>query len=219
MPTDGMQPLRVLADDGGGGLPFVVPTGLIVAGAVTVLILLAVLALIGWRIWRRARRSGLVERGMLQFRAAALTAGPQREIAELRLRLRTDLDQTRRVLAAVTADSANPQILTGLLPGLQQTANSLDAHLHLMEREPDRNYLAATLSTLRDRTETVRRDALALRQTALSLQSDTDELHRDLTEQDLRDRIIGLQAGIAEIRALHPPHNPGPGPEPTRRPR
>lgn len=78
----------LLADDGDHiELPFVLPTGLIAGGVIALSFLVGLLAVAGWWAWRRLRRSRLVERGMLQVRARALPAGPQREIADLLPRL------------------------------------------------------------------------------------------------------------------------------------
>lgn len=190
-------------------LPFVLPTGVIVGGVIALLVLMILLALAGWWAWRRFRRSGLMERGMLQVRATVLPAGPQREIAELRLELHTQLEQTRRVLSSLDTDTAGPQQLADLLARLRQTTTGLDVHLQLLQGEPDQGYLAEALPALRERAEAVQRDALSLRQAALRLHSEADYLQRTLAEQDLRDAVTGLEAGMAEIRALQPPTHPG----------
>jgi hypothetical protein len=193
-------------------LPFVLPTGLIIGGVIVLVLLVSLLAVVGWWVWRRVRRSGLLERSLLQVRVTALPAGTQRDIAELRLGLHTELEQTRRVVSVLGANTAGPQLLADLLTRLQRTTTGLDAHLRLLQGEPDQGYLADTLPTLRVRVDAVHRDALTLRRAALRLHADADDLQRTLAEQDLRDAVAGLEAGMAEIRALQPPTDPGGGP-------
>jgi hypothetical protein len=201
-----MSETIVLADPGGAiQVPFVLTPGLIIGVLITVVVLLGVLITAGWLIWRRIRRSHLVERGLLQARAVTLPAGPQRDIAEMRLALNDNLTQTARVLGTLRADLAGSQLLTDLLRRLRQTATALDTHLRLLSTEPDQRFLAAMLPSLRQRTGTIQRDTLRLRQTGLRLLSEEDLLRRSLLEQDLRDSVEGLEAGLAEVRALgHP---------------
>jgi hypothetical protein len=201
-----MSEAIVLADPGGAiQVPFVLTPGLIIGVLITVVVLLGVLITAGWLMWRRIRRSHLVERGLLQARAATLPAGPQRDIAEMRLAVNDNLTQTARVLGTLRSDLAGSQLLTDLLRRLRQTATALDTHLRLLSTEPDQRFLAAMLPSLRQRTGTIQRDTLRLRQTGLRLLSEEDLLRRSLLEQDLRDSVEGLEAGLAEVRALgHP---------------
>lgn len=199
----------VLADGGGAvQLPFVLTPGLVIGVLIAVVVLLSVLITAGWLIWRRIRRSGLVERGLLQARAVTLPAGPQREIAEMRLALNDNLTQTARVLGNLRSDMAGSQMLTDLLRRLRQATTALDTHLRLLATEPDQRFLATMLPSLRRRTETIQSDMRRLRHTGLRLLSEDDLLQRSLLEQDLRDSVEGLEAGLAEVRALHPPITP-----------
>lgn len=121
--------------------------------------------------------------------------------------------RARQHCPAVTAD-----VLTDLLHQLQAIADRVDGRLRLLQHEPDQVFLASALPPLRDRVAAITADARSLRQTALRWVEDSDEPTRAQAEQDPRDQIAGLQAGLAEIRALQPP--PGrpdrptlPGPE------
>lgn len=194
-----------LADgDGVTGVVALSP-GLVIAAAVVVAVLLALVALLGWWGVRRVRRSGLLDRGLLQARAAVLPPGPAKDIAELRQLLRGSLAQTRKVLSAVSDGSGAPESLTDLLRRLEVTTGSLDAQLRLVQSEPDQTYLQQVLPPLRERVHSVDSDAVRLRRTALRLQSEGDRLQRTMLEDDLRDSVAGLEAGLTEIQQLHQP--------------
>jgi len=77
--------------------------------------------------------------------------------------------------------------------------------------------LNTLLPMLRERVRTITDDTVRLRQTASRLLGESDQLQRSLLEQDLRDSVTGLDAGLDEIRALP---SPGRGaPPPTQRER
>ena len=200
----------VLADGGDGGpsAAFVPSTGLILGALLALLIVVVVLGGLAWWGWRRVRRSGLVERGMLAARTVTAPAGPQREIAELRRDLNAHLAQTRRVFTRATTGLpalAAPAVLEDLLPRLERTAAALDAQLHILQTEPDPVVLDTMLPALRERVRTITDDSVSLRQTALRLLGEGDQPQRSLLEQDLRDSVAGLDAGLDEIRALQVP--------------
>jgi len=163
---------------------------------------------LAWWGWRRVRRSGMLERGILQARAVTAPAGPHREIAELRRDLNAHLAQTRRVFTRATTGFtalAAPWVLPDMLPQLERTAAALDAQLHILQTEPDPVFLTKALPALRERVRTITDDTVSLRQTALRLLGEGDQLQRSLLEQDLRDSVAGLDAGLDEIRALQAP--------------
>lgn len=149
---------------------------------------------------------------MLQARAAVLPPGPAKDIAELRQLLRDSLAQTRKVLGTVSDGPGAPESLTDLLRRLEVTTGSLDAQLRLVQSEPDQIYLQQVLPSLRERVHSADSDAVRLRRTALRLQSEGNRLQRTLLEDDLRDSVAGLEAGLTEIQQLpqpgrrHPPH-------------
>jgi len=205
-----------LADGGDGGptAVFVPSTGLIIAALTAVLVLLVVVGGLVWWGWRRVRRSGLAERGMLAARAVTAPPGPQREIAELRRDLNVHLTQTRKVFAQAATALPAPQVLADLLPRLEHTATALDSQLRILLTEPNHDFLTALLPALRGRVRVITHDTVSLRQTTLRLLGEGDQLQRSLLEQDLRDAVAGLNAGLDELRALQ---LPGPGPLPPGR--
>lgn len=207
---DVMAPGGQLADgDGVTGVVALSP-GLVVAVAGVVVVLLVLVALLGWWGVRRVRRSGLLDRGVLQARAAVLPPGPAKDIAELRQLLRDSLAQTRKVLGTVSDGPGAPESLTDLLRRLEVTTGSLDAQVRLVQSEPDQIYLLQVLPSLRERVHSADSDAVRLRRTALRFQSEGNRLQRTLLEDDLRDSVAGLEAGLTEIQQLPQPRSATP---------
>lgn len=196
MPHTGWSGTSWYADggEGVGGL-FTMTPGLLLAAVIAVLVLAVALILTGWLAWRRVRRSGRLDQGMSQLRAAALPPGPRREIAALRVRLHDHMAQTQRVVATAPDGPARE-----LLGQLRPAAGELDARLRLLESEPDQAYLAQILPMVREPVERLCTNASTLRQTALDLGQ--NDLGHAVLEQDLCDQITALQAGAREIRAL-----------------
>lgn len=120
----------------------------------------------------RAVRRG-VERTSAQVRrtvedtalkARSAQPGPIGEAARIRMELRTSLDSTRAALTAGASDDPALREAAALLDQLQAHARGLDGELRLlMEREPDRDRIAARLPDARERAATLRKSADSLR--------------------------------------------------------
>ncbi len=126
--------------DGGGDntvwLNFLTPTVVLTLAGI-LLVLLLILALTVWRVVRRLRRSGALERGLLNVRAQGLPPGTARELAALRLRLRAGIQSTTRVATHADNQELPSSDLTFVVHGLQRTASAIDADLQSLERDPD----------------------------------------------------------------------------------
>ncbi|WP_328693367.1 hypothetical protein OHA74_38420 [Streptomyces phaeochromogenes] len=108
----------------------------------------------------QARRT--VEDSTLRAKTFA-QPGPQGEIAQLRLSLRTSMRATQDALhAGVTEDESLKESLA-LFERLSAHGHELDGELKRLEREPDRNRLTERLPSLRERTEQITKSADALR--------------------------------------------------------
>ncbi|MEU9785267.1 hypothetical protein AB0H92_30625 [Streptomyces phaeochromogenes] len=108
----------------------------------------------------QARRT--VEDSTLRAKTFA-QPGPQGEIAQLRLSLRTSMRATQDALhAGVTEDESLKESLA-LFERLSAHGHELDGELKRLEREPDRNRLTERLPSLRERTERITKSADALR--------------------------------------------------------
>ena len=108
----------------------------------------------------QARRS--VEDHTLRAKSFA-QPGPQGQVAQLRLALRTSMRATQDALhAGVTEDESLKESL-GLFERLSAHGRELDGELRRLESEPDRKTLAERLPALRERTERITKSADSLR--------------------------------------------------------
>lgn len=108
----------------------------------------------------QARRS--VEDHTLRAKSFA-QPGPQGQVAQLRLALRTSMRATQDALhAGVTEDESLKESL-GLFERLSAHGRELDGELRRLESEPDRRTLAERLPALRERTERITKSADSLR--------------------------------------------------------
>ncbi|MFI1483674.1 hypothetical protein [Streptomyces sp. NPDC020747] len=108
----------------------------------------------------QARRT--VEDSTLRAKTFA-QPGPQGEVAQLRLSLRTSMRATQDALhAGVTEDESLKESLA-LFERLSAHGHELDGELKRLEREPDRTRLTERLPSLRERTERITKSADALR--------------------------------------------------------
>jgi len=108
----------------------------------------------------QARRT--VEDHTLRAKAFA-QSGPAREIAQLRLKLRTSMRATQDALESAVAEDESVRESLGLFQRLSAHGHELDGELRRMESEPDRTTLSARLPELRERTERITGSADSLR--------------------------------------------------------
>ncbi|WP_369186753.1 hypothetical protein [Streptomyces sp. R08] len=133
--------------------------------------------------------------------------GPQGQVAQLRLALRTSMRATQDALrAGVTEDESLKESL-GLFERLSAHGRELDGELRRLESEPDRRTLAERLPALRERTERITKSADSLRWAA-----------RDRAGRFAEDDLDSLSAQIdMEAGALRhwtkSDHTPPPWPD------
>jgi hypothetical protein len=185
-------------------------TGLIIGGLVGALVALLLIGGLAWWAWRRVKRrvrraQWLWERGLLRARATVLPRGPRREIVRMRLAIQDNLAQTQRVLSHRAAVDGMPGGVSDLLPRLEHLATGLDEQLRLWETEPDLTLVLDALPELRRRGDTIISHAVTLRATALRRIDEADRLTRSAAEEDLRNQLMGLEAGLGAIRRLPAP--------------
>jgi hypothetical protein len=101
-----------------------------------------------------------------------------------------------------------PGVLSDVLPRLEHLATGLDEQLRLWQTEPDPALVLDALPELRQRGDTIISHAVTLRATALRLIDDAERLTRSAAEEDVRDQLTGLEAGLTAIRRLPEPHAP-----------
>lgn len=141
--------MTLLAD---GGFPdtwwtALLTPGVLLTGAAVLLALAVILAVLLWWGTRRLRRSGVLQRSMLNARAG-LGSGVDRDIAGLRLQLRASVDSAAAVAARTDPASPAAAEMSAVLGRLQRSAAAVDADLRDLQRAPD--------------TGPERRDAVAL---------------------------------------------------------
>ncbi|MFG2191594.1 hypothetical protein [Streptomyces sp. NPDC048639] len=132
----------------------------------------------------QARRT--VEDTTLRARQIA-QPGPQGQLAELRLSLRTSMRATQDVLRAGRHEDASLAEAEALFARLSAHGRELDDELKRLEHEPDRATLAARLPDLRERTQQIIGHADSLRWAA-------QDRARRFSEDDLT--TLGTQIDI-----------------------
>jgi hypothetical protein len=127
--------------------------------------------------------------------------GPQGELAQLRLSLRTSMRATQDALQASVAEDESLKESLSLFERLSTHGRELDAELKRLEAEPDRGTLATRLPGLRERTQRITQAADSLRWAA------RDRAHRFAGDDlDTLSAQIDVEAGALR----HWTKEPGP---------
>jgi hypothetical protein len=192
-----------------------------IAGVIAVLLFLAFVTLAVVTTVRTVRSvKRTVARGSAQarrvvednrLRARRYTHyGPAGEIAQLRLDLRASIDSTFAALGEGRAHDASLSEADALFARLNDHARALDTELKLLEREPDKNRLAAHLPSFTERTHRITHAADTLRWAA-------QDRARRFADDELAvlGRDIELEAGALRHWAPATPHAPGPAMDPA----
>lgn len=116
--------------------------------------------------------------------------GPQGELAQLRLTLRTSMRATQDALHAGVAEDESLKESLGLFERLSAHGHELDGELRRLEAEPDRRTLTERLPALRERTQRITQSADSLRWAA------RDRAHRFADDDlDSLSAQIDVEAG------------------------
>ncbi|WP_328669016.1 hypothetical protein [Streptomyces sp. NBC_00328] len=127
--------------------------------------------------------------------------GPQGELAQLRLTLRTSMRATQDALQASAVEDESLKESLSLFERLSAHGHELDAELKRLEAEPDRDTLATRLPGLRERTQRITQSADSLRWAA------RDRAHRFAGDDlDTLSAQIDVEAGALR----HWTKEPGP---------
>ncbi|WRZ92972.1 hypothetical protein OHB54_30355 [Streptomyces sp. NBC_01007] len=134
--------------------------------------------------------------------------GPQGELAQLRLSLRTSMRATQDALQASVAEDESLKESLSLFERLSAHGRELDAELKRLETEPDRGTLATRLPALRERTQRITQSADSLRWAA------RDRAHRFAGDDlDTLSAQIDVEAGALRHWTKEPgPSAPWPDP-------
>jgi len=171
------------------------------------LVALALTALsVGLAVWwttrmlRRLRRftGRLVDRGALSARAR-LVGGAARQAAGAQLRLRSGIDQTRRVLDDAKHRNCPLGDLPGLFRRIERLAASVDAELRMLGRDTDPVQQARLVAVLR-RSDELTSMTAAIRRTVSSVHADMQLDPFTILQRDLDVELSALRGGAAAIR-------------------
>lgn len=186
---------------------------IIVVVIVVVLLVVAGLAMLGWR---RARRSGALDRGRRLLRRASLTMQAQaaptqaaREVAGLRQQLAATVEQTHASVAAALEAESPVGELPMLVRRLTRAADGLEAELGLLAREPDPAELNVRLPAARARVGELGGAARRIRHAAAAARQGASDAGVAELTGDLDTELSALQAGVQALAQLDRPDRPG----------
>ncbi|MCA1843489.1 MAG: hypothetical protein LC792_09965 [Actinobacteria bacterium] len=141
----------------------------------------------------------VVDRATLSVKAHALPHRPAREVARLRLELRTGMEQTRRILDDARRRDCPLGELPGLFRRVEQLAESVDGELRVLEGERDR-LQQGRIGAARQRSE----DLMAM---AATIRRDVGAVYAVLNSElfhslrgDVDLELRALRAGVAAAR-------------------
>lgn len=200
--------IRILADDGPQVdlTRFLTPQilGFLLIGGAVLIALLAVAALLVVRSARRRKwlDSAAIKRGILSVKAQALPPGAAREIAGLRLELRTALDQTRRSLEKARGGDRPVGELPAILQRVERLADNLDTELALIEGQPDRSQ--ASVRDARRPVDDILQMLAKIRRAAAGALDGSPDGELVVLRADLDQELAALDEGVDVLRRLGP---------------
>lgn len=202
-------PVAVLADGGeyggdGGGVNFIqflTPTTVLIL-VVAVFVLLFVLAVTAFVVYRKLKKRGLIEQGVMSLKAQALPAGPLRELNDLRMRLNRSVASTTRAVTAASASGEDVTSLMAVARRLSGVATRLDRDLMQLESEPEVRSQQAMLGPARDRVQAVTAAAGRVRTALLQESAALQEADAANVTADLDEEVERLSAFTQAYREL-----------------
>lgn len=175
--------------------------GLVLALGIFLLLIVLTAAVVTAIAYRRLRRNGVLERGLLTWKAQVLPPGPAREIADMRLRMGESLDQTRRAVALAEVDRPVGE-MPRLVRELDAVANNLQGQLRLVETEPDLPTQRELLPHLRKQSEAVLAAAMRIRRALAGAADSDDEGRMPALSAQVDAEVQAVQAGVQRLREL-----------------
>lgn len=182
-------------------LQFLTPTTVLIL-VVAVFVLLFVVSVAALVVYRKLKRRGLIEQGLMSLKAQALPDGPSRELNELRMRLRRSVASTTRAVAAATEGGQDVASLRAVTQRLAGVADGVDRDLAQLESEPDTRVQQAMVGPARDRVEAVTAAAGRVRTALLQGSAALQEADAANVTADLDDEVSRLSAFTQAYREL-----------------
>ncbi len=147
----GAEPVRAAAGLATGSAVIEVVVMSLLAFAVLTVVIGTVA---GVAAYRRLRRSAGLATAALRVHLVT-DSGPQREVVQLRLRLRHAVEGGREAVCGADARVGLPGEAAALFRRLQREARTVDLHLRLLQTEDDRATLDAALPAMRGRVDEI----------------------------------------------------------------
>jgi hypothetical protein len=170
---------------------------LVLIAAGVAFVVLAVSAVVVWRLMRRAaRRMGGWQTRLIGLRAQFLSPGPRRDASRLRSRLHVEMRATSELLQAAPQGLIFRANAAGVLQELADAAVALDRELVAIERFLDARQQHAALATIAPQVEQLIQTTYTARQTVL--RTAVEDRERQLAA--LRDTVESQAAALDTYR-------------------
>jgi len=161
-----------------------------------------VLVLLARSAWRRVRRDPRWVRTTMLVQEKTSVPGPRRSLFQLRLRLAEAIASAKQSVAVLEMHGGVRGDVASLVRRLERVAAPLDAHLHLMQSEPDFRLLAEMLAPAAARIAEIEDIVHHVRSAAyVALSGDMEGTVAAITA-DMEREVAALQAGVSTLHAL-----------------
>lgn len=160
------------------------------------------LVLLARSMWRRVRRDPRWIRRTMLVQEKTSAPGPRRSLFQLRLRLADAIASAKQSVAVLEAHGGVRGDVASLVRRLERVAAPLDAHLHLMQSEPDLRLLAEMLSPAGARVAEIENIVRHVRGAAYTALSGDMEGTVAAITADMEREVTALQAGVSTLHAL-----------------
>ena len=171
--------------------------------ALIVLMLIPVfLVLLARAAWRRVRRDPRWVRTTMMVQERTSVPGPRRSLFQLRMRLADALASAKQSVAVLEMHGGVRGDVASLVRRLERVAAPLDAHLHLMQSEPDLRLLSEMLGPAGARVAEIEGIVRHVRSAAYAALSGDMEGTVAAITADMEREVAALQAGVSTLQAL-----------------
>jgi hypothetical protein len=160
------------------------------------------LVLLARSVWRRVRREPRWVRTTMRVQEKTSVPGPRRSLFQLRMRLADAIASAKQSVAVLEAHGGVRGDVASLVRRLERAAAPLDAHLHLMQSEPDLHLLAGMLAPAAARVTEIEDIVRHVRSAAYAALSGDMEGTVAAITADMKREVAALQAGVSTLHAL-----------------
>ena len=151
---------------------------------------------------RRVRRDPRWTRTTLLVQEKTSVPGPRRSLVQLRLRLSESVASAKQAVVVLETHGGVRGDVASLARRLERVATPLDAHLHLMQGEPDMRLLYEMLQAARARVEEIEQIVRHIRMAAYAALSGDMEGQVAAITADVEREVAALNAGVDLLHFL-----------------